>query len=508
MPRGENQPIHSISEVLDQVNEALSEKILPLWVTGEITNFSKSQRGHCYFALVEANAKLNCVMWQSTARRIPFDVENGSKVNVRIEFDLYKPSGNLSAIVSQIELAGEGVLRQQYERLKARLDAEGLFDQKHKKTLPKYPSRIAVVTAEGGAAFSDVRKNVNERFPLVQLLHIPSLVQGPQAPADIVKAIEFAARPELRADVVLITRGGGSFEDLNGFNDERVARAIFNCPTPTVSAIGHEIDVTIADFVADHRAPTPSSAAVQLTPSAEDLIRRLGNVDVKIGKHVDDTITKLRLGFNAVANRLQNPDQLLEIKQGQLGGLRQRLTSGFDRKFAENENLVNNLQTRVQAMEPINKLNELVVRHQSLSERLKAHMERVVENQLREISTLQARLTQRLPLDRIQRLQTEFSRLQTSLGNTMKDHIKAGEAGLSRLVAQLQLVSPLQTLARGYAVVTKPDGSTWGRIVSEIDSVTNGEEITAHVGDGAISAIVHSTTSRDMEGSSAGDASN
>ena len=520
MPRGENEPIYNVGEIIDQVNQSLSEAFLPLWVTGEVSNLSKNK--HWYFSLVDAGASLRCAFWQSRARNVKFDVENGTKVNVRITFDVYKPSGGFTAIVQQMELAGEGVLRQQFERLKAQLAGEGLFDEEHKKQLPRYPHRIAVVTAKGGAAFSDVKKNINQRYPLAKLLHIHTLVQGQEAPRDIVNSIQFAARDDLLADVVLLTRGGGSFEDLNAFNDERVARAIFDCPIPVVSAIGHEIDTTIADFVADLRAPTPSSAAVAITPDGPKLLQGLRNVEKRITQHIDGTIAKLRLQFDAVSNKIRHPEQLLELKQSALTGLQHRLQSEFDRHCKEHkqtldslnvrlehsnplhtlsrlEEHLNNLQTRLHLTAPSKRLAELEARRRQASETIKIAISRMLESRVNESKSLQARVLRESPLDTVQQFKTQVNRLHSSLANAINAKVEAEKARLANSAGRLHVVSPLQTLARGYAVVTKPDDSTWGQIVSEIDSVSAGEEITAHVADGSISAIVQHTNPRENE---------
>jgi exodeoxyribonuclease VII large subunit len=264
--------IFSPSALVRLARETLEQRFPLLWIEGEISNFSRPASGHLYFSLKDAQAQVRCAMFKPKSTYLRFKPADGMRVLARARVGLYEARGEFQLVVEHLEEAGEGALLRAFEQLKARLAAEGLFAAEHKRSLPKLPRRIGVITSPTGAAIRDVLNVIARRFPLVEVEILPVSVQGREAPAAIVAMINatVAAR---RHDVLLLTRGGGSLEDLWAFNDEAVARAIHASAIPIVSAIGHEVDFTIADFVADLRAPTPSAAAELLTPDAEQLLR-------------------------------------------------------------------------------------------------------------------------------------------------------------------------------------------------------------------------------------------
>ncbi len=296
----------------------LEARFSRLWIEGEVSNLSRPASGHAYFTLKDDRAQVRCALFRSRGRELSFDLTDGQQVLARGRVSLYEPRGDYQLIVDRLEDTGEGRLRRQFEALKKRLDGEGLFDPRHKKTLPSYPTRVAIVTSPSGAAIEDVLSVLERRFPCVTVTLVPSPVQGERAPAELIRALGRAIA--LGPDVILLTRGGGSLEDLWAFNDEALARAIFDCPLPVVCAVGHEIDFTIAEFVADVRAPTPSAAAELLVPDGPALIRTLSRQRARIERAQQRLLLQHAQGLDRLARRLQ----LLHPGQ-RLGAARERI---------------------------------------------------------------------------------------------------------------------------------------------------------------------------------------
>jgi exodeoxyribonuclease VII large subunit len=266
--------IYSVSQLNDQVKDLLEHSFPPLWVEGEISNFSCPASGHWYLSLKDSQAQVRCAMFRNRNQGLGFQPKNGLQVLARGRPGLYAPRGEFQLILDQIEPAGEGALRRAFELLKQKLQAEGLFDETYKQALPTVPDRIGIITSPTGAALRDILNVLRRRFPLGQVVIYPVPVQGTEAAPAIVRALKTAAERQ-ECDLLVVARGGGSLEDLWAFNEESVARAIHACPLPVVSGVGHEIDFTIADFVADLRAPTPSAAAELVSPDVAEWRTRL-----------------------------------------------------------------------------------------------------------------------------------------------------------------------------------------------------------------------------------------
>ena len=262
--------IYTVSEVTALIKSVLEMNIPPVWVEGEISSWTKAASGHAYFSLKDPNAQLPCVIWKQNAASLLFKPEEGMNVRVSGGISVYEKSGKYQLIASQVQPAGVGDLYAQFEKLKTRLSAEGLFDEKKKTTLPQYPFSVGVVTSPDGAVISDIINVLNRRAPYVTVILEPTRVQGEGSAEEIAAALN-KMDSEGKVDLIIVGRGGGSIEDLWSFNEEVVARAIFDCNTPVISSVGHEIDYTIADFVADLRAATPSAAAELAAPKLEDL---------------------------------------------------------------------------------------------------------------------------------------------------------------------------------------------------------------------------------------------
>ncbi len=262
--------IYTVSEVTTLIKSVLEMNIPPVWVEGEISSWTKAASGHAYFSLKDPNAQLPCVIWKQNAASLLFKPEEGMNVRVSGGISVYEKSGKYQLIASQVQPAGVGDLYAQFEKLKTRLSAEGLFDEEKKSALPQYPFSVGVVTSPDGAVISDIINVLNRRAPYVTVILEPTRVQGEGSAEEIAAALN-KMDSEGRVDLIIVGRGGGSIEDLWSFNEEVVARAIFDCNTPVISSVGHEIDYTIADFVADLRAATPSAAAELAAPKLEDL---------------------------------------------------------------------------------------------------------------------------------------------------------------------------------------------------------------------------------------------
>jgi exodeoxyribonuclease VII large subunit len=289
---GRRKPL-SVSEVNALVRNTLESSFGDLWVEGEISNYTRAASGHRYFTLKDERSQLRAVMFRGRGDALRFEPENGMLVVVRAVLTVYEPRGEYQLNVLLLEPAGVGALQIAFEQLKKKLDAEGLFDPSRKKPLPLLPQRLGIVTSPSGAAIRDILSVLRRRYPNIEVTIYPALVQGEEAPTQIVEGIETLDRMG-RFDVLIVTRGGGSMEDLWAFNDERVARAIAACGTPVISAVGHEIDFTIADFVADMRAPTPSAAAEIVVGRKEDLLQTVHRLERRLGAAVSAGLRQVR----------------------------------------------------------------------------------------------------------------------------------------------------------------------------------------------------------------------
>lgn len=328
----------TVSQLNRRVKQLLEQGIARLWVQGEISNIARPSSGHLYFTLKDSSAQIRAAWFRQRQRGPTIGLKDGDQVLAQGRVSLYEPRGDYQLIVEAVEPAGEGALKRQFEVLKKKLAAEGLFDENRKQALPDLPSRVGVITSPSGAAIRDIVSILRRRFPSVPVVVYPAAVQGDAAPGELVAALQRAIR-RAECDVLIIARGGGSLEDLWAFNDEGLARAIAACPIPVISAVGHEIDFTIADFVADVRAPTPSGAAEIVVPDREDWLRAVNTHAARI----------VRLGRRAVEDRAQtldwlarrlmltSPRQTLLRQQQKLRELRGRLASAMREDLLEQQ---------------------------------------------------------------------------------------------------------------------------------------------------------------------------
>ena len=326
-----------------------------IYLKGEISNFKAHTRGHFYFTLKDENSRINAVMFSTYTKDVKFDIQDGMKVLVTGKVSVYEATGGYQIYVDSITEDGLGNLYIAFEQLKKKLQAEGLFDESHKKKIPKIPNRIGIITAPTGAAIKDILSTLKRRWPLAETILFPSLVQGAEAANDIVKNINIAKNYDL--DVLIVGRGGGSIEDLWCFNEEIVARAIYELDIPVISAVGHEIDFTISDFVADLRAPTPTGAAEMAVPDIRDIKKLLDQIDIRTINGINNIlkIRKQKLNKLSESYVLKNPLTIYEIKGQKYDNLIERLINSYKNIINNNNNkielldnkLVNSIQNKV-----------------------------------------------------------------------------------------------------------------------------------------------------------------
>ncbi len=435
-PLQPHRKIYSIAQ-LNREARALLEGNFPLiWVEGEISNLARPASGHIYFSLKDEQAQVRCAMFKIRRQRLGFQPENGSAVLARVRVSLYEARGDYQLIVEHLEEAGDGRLRRQFEQLKQRLADEGLFDAARKRPLPDLPHCIGIVTSPSGAAIRDVLSVLKRRFPAIPVLIYPVPVQGNEAPAAIVDALHAAAQRN-ECDLLLLTRGGGSLEDLWAFNDEAVARAIADNPIPIVSAVGHEIDITIADFVADMRAPTPSAAAELISPDRGEWLDTLRHWRSRLIRTVQSRLAHEQQHLRAISRHLKHPGQRLQNQAQRLDEQEQRLSRA--------------LHTRLQ------------------------------HNKAR-LGTLTARLHSQSPKQQLATLQLRLNADRRRLHAAMPQHLGEEQQRLAALARALDAVSPLATLSRGYAIVQHPDGL----IVRKAGEVNIGDPLSVRLGEGRL----------------------
>ncbi|WP_318392946.1 exodeoxyribonuclease VII large subunit [Enterobacter sp.] len=434
--------IFTVSRLNQTVRQLLEHEMGQVWISGEISNFTQPASGHWYFTLKDDTAQIRGAMFRNSNRRVTFRPQHGQQVLVRASITLYEPRGDYQIIVESMQPAGEGLLQQKYEQLKARLQAEGLFDSEFKKQLPSPAHTVGVITSKTGAALHDILHVLNRRDPSLPVVVYPTAVQGEDAPGQIVRAIELANRRQ-ECDVLIVGRGGGSLEDLWSFNDERVARAIFASVIPVVSAVGHETDVTIADFVADLRAPTPSAAAEMVSRNQLELLRQLQNGQQRLEMAMDYYLANRNRRFTQLFHRLQQQHPQLRL-----------------------------------------------ARQQTVLERLRQRMNQAVESHLKRAGQRQIRITQRLnqqtPQSRIHRAQSHMQQLEYRLTQNMHERLGSTRERFGHAITHLEAVSPLATLARGYSVTTASDG----KVLKQAKQVSPGDVLTTRVSDGWVESEV------------------
>lgn len=438
--------IYTPTELNREIKLHLEAGFSRICLEAEISNLSRPASGHLYFSLKDDRAQVRCALFRSAAARLGVQPENGMKVLARGRISLYEARGDYQMIVDSLQHAGEGLLQQKFEELKKKLESEGLFEAARKRPLPGFPARIALVTSPSGAVVRDMLHVLKRRWPSARVRIYPVPVQGDEAPPAIISAIE-AANRHAWADVILMGRGGGSLEDLWAFNDEGVARAVAGSAIPLVSAVGHETDFSISDFVADLRAPTPSAAAELSTPDGAAL-----------GQQFNRLLRQLRVRMD---DRKNHAAQRLDY-----------------------------LSHRLQQAHPRRRLDEQRKRLEMVGANLHRELRRGLEQRRNTVHQYQRQLAVLHPARMVSMAREKLLRLDTKLKRETKLNVSRNQDALKRLAGTLNAISPLQTVGRGYALLTAGEGQS---VVSRRDQVPEDGRITAVISDGRLFCTVENS---------------
>lgn len=436
------QHILQVSELTKKVRFILESELNTVWLTGEISNYIAASSGHWYLSLKDSKSQVRCAMFKGNNRRVRLQPRNGQQVLVRAKVSLYEPRGDFQLIIEQMEDAGEGLLRQQYEQLKNKLNALGVFSQTHKQTIPEHIQTVGIITSPTGAAVKDIISVLKRRNPNINAIIYPALVQGEYASNDICHAIS-QANSRQECDVLIVGRGGGSLEDLWPFNEESVVQAIYDSNLPIISAVGHEIDTTLSDYVADLRAATPSAAAELVASDSSKILDK-----IKI--------------------------------------LEQRLIHAISRSNIALKQQQNHIQHRLVQVHPEQQLLVQQQKHDELSLRLSNVMQRLITQSAQHPNQLEQRLKQLSPRKIIAKQQNQVEQLEQRLIHAMQNSLQYKRESFVHLIEQIQLVSPLATIARGYSITRNKNND----VINSISQVALNDEITVQVIDGSIKAKV------------------
>ena len=443
-----DRQIYSVSQLNRSVRHLLETQLPLLWVEGEISNFARPASGHWYLSLKDDQAQVRCAMFRNANQRVNFQPSNGTQILVRCRAGLYEGRGEYQLIIEHMEEAGFGALQRKFEQLKQQLTNEGLFDNQHKRPMPTSVSHIGVITSATGAAVKDILSVLHRRFPAIKVSIFPTAVQGEQAAAQIIDALAMANQ-QGQCDALIVGRGGGSLEDLWPFNEESVARAIFNSEIPIISAVGHEVDFTIADFVADLRAPTPSAAAELLSPDGQDLLNQFMGFEVLLSEALIRIIRQLEQRTDYLQKRLQHPGKKLQQQSQHMAHLQIRLQRAIAAQLQQQRATIDQLQNKLLGQSPE-----------------------------QTISYGQQRITQSVK-QLMRSVQQQFAAKQTKTNQTM--HL-------------LDTVSPLSTLGRGYAIMRDQHNA----VIKTVKEVSAGDQLTGQLADGEIVVSVSATTTKTL----------
>lgn len=437
-----NPYILQVSELTKKVRFIIESELHTVWLSGEISNFISASSGHWYLSLKDKKSQVRCAMFKGNNRRVRIAPKNGQQVLVKAKVSLYEPRGDFQLIIEQMEDAGEGLLRQKFEQLKNTLNAQGLFDLQHKKTLPSKINTVGIITSPTGAAVKDIISVMQRRNPLINIIIYPALVQGDLATAEICQAIAIANHRS-ECDVLIVGRGGGAIEDLWSFNEEPVVKAIFKSQLPVVSAVGHEIDTTLTDYVADMRAPTPSAAAELVSQDNDEVKYR--------------------------------------IKQ-----LQQRITAKISYQIESTTQQLSSLTHRLALMHPEQKLQLQQQRVDDISLRLEQAYWYIHENKKRQIPLLNHKLHTCSPQKIIEQHKITVDNLTQRLKQQIQLQLEQNKNQFVSVIEQLNLVSPLATIARGYSIVRDEKGN----IIKNKSSIKVNDILNVQLSDGKITSQV------------------
>lgn len=436
-----SRDIYKVTRLVREVRAVLEGSFPAIWVEGEISNLARPASGHLYFSLKDPSSQVRCAMFKNRNRNLKFSPENGMQVIARANVSLYEGRGEFQLIVENLEPAGAGALQKAFEELKAKLHKEGLFNEEYKQDLPEFPQTIGVVTSATGAAVRDILHVLKRRYTKGNVIVYPVPVQGDNAAQTIADMIGLAEQRR-ECEVLILARGGGSLEDLWAFNEEVLARAMFQCSIPIVTGIGHEIDFTIADFVADQRAATPSAAAELVSPDLSELLARLGNLQNKLHVHARHHLQAYQQILSQLRKRLPHPSRQLQAISQRLDELSLRSQQAGKTTFA--------------------------VKHSQLSQ-------------------VAGQIQRHNPLHMLQRYNDKSHYLKEQLHSNMSHYLKNMKEKLYHLGYGLNAISPLATLERGYAIVTETKN---GHVVDNASMLKQGDSVNTRFAKGQIQSTV------------------
>ena len=438
-PRTPDRDIYTVSRLNQTARKLLEQGLARIWLEGELSNIARPSSGHLYFTLKDSKAQIRGAMFRSRNQLLRFNPEEGMQVLVRAKISLYEPRGDYQLIAEAMQEAGDGVLQQAFDALKLKLEKEGLFATATKQALPTLPARIGVITSPSGAAIRDVLSVLKRRFPAIPVLIYPVPVQGKDAGREIAAMLETAAARK-ECDVLILTRGGGSLEDLWAFNEEIVARAIHACRIPLISAVGHEVDFTIADFVADRRAPTPSAAAELVSPDQTEWLAQVGALESRGVRHIRQTLADSQERLRWLSQRLQlrHPGQYLRQQAQRLDELEQRTRLAVQSYFNRLRYSLNEALAQLKQATPGHQINRTELQRQALVQRLHAAINSLLQTRQRQLAVA---------------------------------------------CKSLDTISPLATLDRGYAIVTRQADD---HVLHKASAVKVGEHIEARLAKGRL----------------------
>ena len=435
--------VYTVSAFNAEIKQLLLDHLEPIWLEGEISNLSRPASGHIYFSLKDNTSQVQCAMFLNRNRALDFEPENGMQVIVHARADLYEVRGNFQLIVNFMESTGHGDLHKQFEQLKKKLAKEGLFDQHHKQAIPSMPQRVGVITSKDGAALHDILTTFNKRCSSIEIIVYPTTVQGNTASASICEMIEIA-NAQHETDILILARGGGSLEDLWPFNEEQVARAIASSKLPIITGIGHEVDFTISDFVADAYASTPTAAAQRASPDRSTLIKNIVNLRQRLKIHL--------------IGRIETAKKIIELQNAHLS-----------------------------RFHPITRIEQWIQRMDDTSERLCYSIKKFIKLSTQSLELLQITLEYNSPLDRIRSAFSYWENTSYKLRLVTENNLKYQHHHLEQLAIRLQSLSPLLTLDRGYSITTDQQG----QIIHSIDQLATRQKIEVHIKNGLIDATVN-----------------
>lgn len=464
-----SRDVYSVSRLNREARAALDGSFPLIWIEGELSNLSQPRSGHWYFSLKDEIAQVRCAMFRNRNRLLRFVPDSGARVIARAQVSLYEGRGEFQLVIEHMEPAGDGALRRAFEDLKQRLDNEGLFASQHKQPLPLLPHRIAVITSGSGAALHDILTTIERRMPLIPVTVYPSTVQGEAAAPQLIKHLQAANRDAEHPtqEIIILARGGGSLEDLWAFNNEALARIIHDSDCPVVTGVGHEVDFTIADFVADLRAPTPTAAAELACPSGETLRQTIDNslrrIEVGTMQGLEQTRAQLRQQQQRLHN--QNPLRQLLEQQQRLDRAQMTLQRPVLNLLQQHKQRLLHLRKRLRGM-------DVIERGRQQRQRLAYLQERLLTAQTQLIASRRTIIGSRLD--------------ESALHKAAQTRLDRHNSQLALLATRLNSVSPLATLSRGYAILS----DLQNRVIDSIECIQPGDTIGARVEDGSLSCRV------------------